>query len=167
MMEIADISATLRAIPLFGEVLDDAQIERLASKCHVAVFPTGSLLMTEGDFGTSMFAVVEGTLSVTLADKRGAAHGVATLAAGDIVGEMSLMTGARRRATVTATSEVVAIEITKFALEEVLARAPDLIDNFAGILARREAELDRVAADAASSGKDHLVAQIKRFFGGK
>lgn len=164
MMEVAEIGATLKAIPLFGEVLDDEQIERLAGKCHVAVFPAGSLLMIEGDFGTSMFAVVEGAVSVTLADKRGQAHGVATLSVGDVVGEMSLMTGARRSATVEATEEVVAIEITKVALEEILARAPDLIDSFAAILARRQAELHRVASEAER--KDDLVTQIKRFFGG-
>jgi CRP/FNR family transcriptional regulator, cyclic AMP receptor protein len=155
----------LAAIPLFAEVLDADQIERLAARCHVAVFPAGALLMTEGDYGTSMFALVEGKVSVTLADKRGGAHGVADLSAGDFVGEMSLLTGARRSATVTARTEVVAVEITKVALEEVLARAPDLIDRFGLVLTRRRAELDQVAVDVAHADKDDLVSQIRRFFG--
>lgn len=164
MMNATEI---LAAIPLFANVLDSDQIERLAAKCHEAVFSPGALLMTEGDFGTSMFAIVEGSVSVTLADRRGDAHGVAALYAGDVVGEMSLLTGARRNATVTATSEVVALEITKVALEEILARAPDLIDNFGEVLVRRQAQLDRVAVDVARAGKDDLVGQIRRFFGGK
>jgi len=156
----------LTTIPLFAEVLDANQIDLLASRCHAAIYPAGSLLMTEGDYGTSMFAIVDGSVAVTLAGKRGDAYGVATLEGGDIVGEMSLLTGARRSATVTATSEVVAIEITKVALEEILARAPDLIDNFGGVLAKRRAELDRAAADAARIAKDDIVSQIRRFFGG-
>jgi CRP-like cAMP-binding protein len=158
-------SEVLAAIPLFAEVLDADQIDRLAAKCHEVVFPPGAVLMTEGDFGTSMFALVEGEISVTLVDKRGGAHGVADLSAGEFVGEMSLLTGARRSATVVAKTEVVAIEITKVALEEVLARAPDLIDEFGLVLAWRQAELDRAAADVAQANKDDLVSQIRRFFG--
>jgi len=155
----------LHAIPLFADVLDTGQLERLAAKCHEVMYPAGSVLMTEGDFGTSMFALVEGEVSVTLVDKRGDAHGVAKLSAGDFVGEMSLLTGARRRATVVAETEVVAIEITKVALEEILTRAPDLIDEFGLVLASRQVELDRAAVDVAQANKDDLVSQIKRFFG--
>jgi CRP-like cAMP-binding protein len=155
----------LAAIPLFAEVLDADQLVRLAAKCHEAIFPVGAVLMTEGDFGTSMFALVEGEVSVALADKRGDPHGVAKLSAGDFVGEMSLLTGARRSATVVAETEVAAIEITKVALEEVLTRAPDLIDRFGLVLASRQAELDRAAADVAQANKDDLISQIKRFFG--
>jgi CRP-like cAMP-binding protein len=80
---------------------------------------------------------------------------------------MSLLTGARRRATVVAENEVVALEITKVALEEILARAPDLIDGFGTVLSRRQAELNRVAVDVARHDKDDLIHQIRRFFGGK
>ena len=69
---------------------------------------------------------------------------------------------ARRSATVTATSEVVALEVTKFSLEAILSRAPELIDRFGEILARRQAELDQLAAEAAP--KDDIVSQIRRFF---
>lgn len=163
---MANANDVLAAIPLFAEVLDTDQIDRLAGKCDVAIFPAGSLLMTEGDYGTSMFALVEGSVAVTLAGKRGDEHGVATLTGGDIVGEMSLLTGARRSATVMATTEVVAIEITKVDIEELLARAPDLIDSFGAVLTRRRTELDRAALDAARAGKDDIVGQIRRFFGG-
>lgn len=163
---MVNANEVLAAIPLFSEVLDRDQIDLLASKCDVAIFSAGSLLMTEGDFGASMFAVVEGSVTVTLAGKRGDPYGVAELFAGDIVGEMSLMTGARRSATVTAATDVVALEITKVAVEEILARAPDLIDSFGDVLSRRRAEIDRAAVNAARAGKDDIIGQIRRFFGG-
>jgi CRP/FNR family cyclic AMP-dependent transcriptional regulator len=164
---MSDAAAVLRKIPLFSEVLDEQQIERLGSRCHFAVFRRGSMLIAEGDFGTSMFAIVEGSVSVLLADKRGTAHDVAILKGGDIVGEMSLLTGARRNANVVAEDEVLALEITKVALEEILARAPDLIERFGTVLARRQAQLDRVASEVANANKDDLIHQIRRFFGGK
>jgi len=163
---MVNASDTLATISLFADVLDADQIERLAARCNIAVFPGGSLLMAEDDFGTSMFALAEGSVSVTLAGKRGDEYGVADLGAGDIVGEMSLMTGSRRNATVTAVTDVVAIEITKVALEEILMRAPDLIDRFGDVLSRRQAERDKAAVDAARADKDDLVSQIRRFFGG-
>jgi CRP-like cAMP-binding protein len=164
---MSDAVTILSGIPLFSEVLDDRQLERLANKCHFVVFAPGQMIVAEGDFGTSMFAIVEGSVSVSLDDKRGAAHGVAELKTGDIVGEMSLLTGARRNANVVAETEVSALEITKVALEEILARAPDLIDRFGTVLARRQAQLDRVATEVANANKDDLIHQIRRFFGGK
>ena len=161
---MTDASDVLRRIPLFAEVLDEDQIERLAARCREVFFPAGTVMMTEGDFGASMFAIVDGDVSVTLSGRRDD-YGVAALSPGDIVGEMSLMTGARRSATVTATSNVTALEITKVALEDVLARAPDLIESFGAVLARRQSELDRAAAHAAHG--DDIVSQIRRFFTGR
>ena len=161
-MDGVDARAVLAGIPLFAEALDEAQLGALAHKSAPVIFPAGSIMMTEGDFATSMFAIVEGTVAVTVADQGGGERPVATLKAGDIVGEMSLMTGARRSATVTAESEVVALEVTKFSLEAILARAPELIDRFGEILAERQAALDQL--NAPPPPKDDIVSQIRRFF---
>ena len=163
-MAEVDAHAVLSGIPLFADVLDGPLLDALAHKCGVVIFPAGSILMTEGDFATSMFAIVEGTVSVSFADAHGGMHSVAALNAGDIVGEMSLMTGARRSATVTAITDVTAIEITKYSLEVILTRAPELIDRFGEVLNRRQAELNQIAADAERTHKDDIVTQIKRFF---
>ena len=162
-MDTVDAERVLAGIPLFAQTLDETQLAALAHKSAPVMFPAGSILMTEGDFATSMFAIVEGSVSVAVGDRDGGGdRHVADLKGGDVVGEMSLMTGARRSATVTATSEVVALEVTKFSLEAILSRAPELIDRFGEILARRRAELDQLAAEAAP--KDDIVSQIRRFF---
>ena len=164
-MEDIDAHAVLTAIPLFAETLDARQLDHLAAQCEPAFFPAGTFLISEGDFGDSMFAIVSGEASVTLHDARGDEHGVASIRPGEIVGEMSLLTGMRRRATVMARTDVAALEITKPALEEMFARAPELIDRFGAVLADREAVLRQVAADAAS--QRDFAGRIRRFFGGK
>src|SRR5258707_15838180 len=111
-MDTVDAERVLTGIPLFADTLDVAQLGALAHKSAPVIFPAGSILMTEGDFATSMFAIVEGSVAVTLADQDGGERRGADLKAGDIVGEMSLMTGPRRRATVTAETEVGAPEGT-------------------------------------------------------
>ena len=162
-MDTVNAEGVLAGIPLFAETLDAAQLAALAHKSGAVIFPAGSILMTEGDFATSMFAIVEGTVEVAIAGQNGGERHVADLSRGDIVGEMSLMTGARRSATVTAKTEVVALEVTKFSLEAILARAPELVERFGEILARRQAELERIAAQSAPP-KEDIVGQIRRFF---
>ena len=164
-LEDIDPRAVLAAIPLFAETLNGRQLDHLAAQCEPVFYPAGTFLISEGDFGDSMFAIVSGEASVTLHDDRGDAHGVASVKSGEIVGEMSILTGMRRRATVMAASDVAALEITKPALEEMFARAPDLIHRFGVVLAEREAVLRRVAADAASH--HDFASRIRRFFGGK
>ncbi len=118
--------------------------------------------MASGDFGVAMYAIVTGRVQVRLV-LEGVERDVAGLGPGDIVGEMSLMTGARRNATVTALSTVTALEITKVALEEILAQAPQLDGRFGAVLASRQAELDRIASEAEHSADD-IAGQIRSFF---
>jgi CRP-like cAMP-binding protein len=164
-LEDIDARAVLAAIPLFADTLDARQLDRLAAQCEPAFFPAGAFIISEGDFGDSMYAVVSGEVGVTLHDARGGEHGVASVMPGEIVGEMSILTGMRRQATVVAKTDVAALEITKPALEEMFARAPDLIDRFGAVLAERQATLSRVAAEAATP--QDIASRIRRFFGGK
>jgi len=56
--------------------------------------------------------------------------------------------------------------VTKFSLEAIIARAPELVDRFGEMLARRQAELDQIAAAAVPAQKDDIISQIRRFFPG-
>ncbi len=115
--------AELSTIPLFAGALDAELLAVLAAKARHVVFPAGSTLMNSGDFGVAMYVIIEGRVDVHVTTERGSDREIAELGSGDIVGEMSLMTGARRNASVEAETEVTALEITKVTLEEILARA--------------------------------------------
>jgi CRP-like cAMP-binding protein len=145
-MEPQDI---LKLTPFFGAVLDQSELDLLAENLRVAGFPRGTVLLRQGDAGSSMFVVVDGKARVTVHSPRGETA-VATLGPGDIFGEMSLMTGARRSATVTAARKLTALEITKAAFEALLASDPDLIRRFAETVEQRHAELERINASASS-----------------
>lgn len=161
-MDDVDPRAVLATIPLFADTLDGEALDDLAAKTNVAYFPTGTFLVTEGEFGGSMFAIVEGKVAVTLRGAEGDERGVAKLGPGEIVGEIALMTGQRRSATAAADGDVVAVEIPKFALEEMFRRSPDLIDRFGAVLAGRQAQLRRIGVEG-SPGHD-IATQIRRFF---
>lgn len=163
MIEAFDARGILAAIPLFGETLDTRQLGHLAAQCRLAVYPDAAVLMAEGDFADGMFAIVDGKVEVTFHDRRGGEHKVAVLGPGEIVGEMALLTGMRRNATAVARGELAALEITKVTFEEMFARAPDLIDRFSEVLARRQAELTRLTSEA-NANADAIGARIRRFF---
>lgn len=162
-MEPRDI---LKTIPFFGEVLDDAEIDMLAARARFVDFREGATPIEEDGPGHAMYVIVSGTALVTVMEEE---QPVATLSHGDIVGEMSLLTGARRSATVTARTLVEAIEISKEALAHVLEHSPGLVDRFAALLDRRQRELDRIAGGSAWGmlrlGKAEMASTIRAFFG--
>jgi CRP-like cAMP-binding protein len=101
--------------------------------------------------------------------ERGGDQRVATLGPGDIVGEMSLLTGSRRSATVTALGKVRAIEIDKAALEPAFAASRKLFDRFAAMAEQRNGELRRRHADAArwnsvGLGRAEIAARMTAFY---
>jgi CRP-like cAMP-binding protein len=160
----------LAKTPFFADVLDRGQLDALAAGLRVAEFARGATLIREDDLGASMFVLASGEASVTVPGKARARR-VATLRAGDIFGEMSLLTGARRAATVSATTPVRAVEIPKAALSPLIAASPELADRFAAMLKKRQGELDRAYRDdsrwsiSGLAGND-VAGVIRGFFAG-
>jgi CRP-like cAMP-binding protein len=159
-----DAGRILAGVPLFADVLDASQVRYLALHARPALFLAGTRLMNQGDFGGAMFVIVEGEVRVSFAAEDGNERAVATLGAGEVVGEMSLFSGDRRAATVSAVSNVHALEITKASLERVFAKAPDLADRFAAILATRQAELRQLSGAAGSPARESFVRRARAAF---
>jgi CRP/FNR family cyclic AMP-dependent transcriptional regulator len=156
----------LKSTPFFTEVLTDAEIDKLATRARFIDFREGATPIEEDGPGHSMFVIVSGTVGVTIS---GEDERVATLGPGDIFGEMSLLTGARRSATVTALEPVRTIEVNKQALAHVLEQSPTLVSRFVDMLTRRQRELDKLAGGNAwgmlRPGKAELASMIGTFFG--
>jgi CRP-like cAMP-binding protein len=161
-----DARDAVRRLRLFSDVLSPAQLDDLAAGCRPCAFKARSVLMSQGDFGASMFGILDGVVSVLFVDPHERENAVATLSAGQVVGEMALLTGERRTATVIARTDVVALEITKPAVEQLFAKAPDLVESFAATLAIRRAVLDQIAADHSGLLRETLVRQMRKVFSG-
>src|SRR5262249_30982374 len=115
---------------------------------------------------SAMFVITEGAANVSLTTNDGEVHDVAVSASGDLAGEMSLMTGAPRTATVTALTRVKALEITKSDIKILLDSAPELYERFSAILAKRQRELDEMAQrhfDQKTVETD-ILTRMKAFF---
>src|SRR5204863_9707028 len=113
----------LREEPLF-ECLSDAQIDNLVKEASLNYFGRGERVIQEGAEGASMFVLLRGAARVWVS-KNGTSIPVATLSAGDCFGEMSLLTGESRTATVQAESDCYVLEIGKPVMADVIRGAPD------------------------------------------
>jgi CRP-like cAMP-binding protein len=130
----------LTAMPIFSE-LSEAEANRLAAFATETSAAEDQILMKEGDYSVELIAIEEGTADVIQGGKK-----VASLKAGDLIGEMGLLEHRRRNADVIATSPMRLIKLTHWEIrrmsEETVERIKDTIKD------RRE----RGVADPASSG---------------
>src|SRR6266536_1123272 len=125
--ERQEARAILRDEALF-ECLSDAQIESLVQQSQVANFGRGERVIREGAEGDSMFVLLRGAAKVSIS-RNGTSIPVATLSAGNCFGEMSLLTGERRTATVRAETDCHVMEISKPVMAEVLRDSPDCLER--------------------------------------
>jgi hypothetical protein len=113
-------------------------------------FEHGDWLLVDSRHGDSMFILVEGEANVVV-DRNGVQAHVASLASGDCFGEMSLLTGERRSATVVANSDCEVVEIGKSILAAKLKENPELLAKLSEMLARRQLETDGILAAHAQT----------------
>jgi CRP-like cAMP-binding protein len=160
----------LQRTPFFADVMNAAELDQLAAKLQVKTFPRGVTIVRQGDLGASMFVLVDGKVTVSVHSRSGEER-VATLTSGDVVGEMSLLTGARRNATVVASRQVTTLEIAKPALEELLIGSAGLIERFAETVEQRQAEIEHIHEldDRTSSvglSRAEIAARMTAFYTG-
>src|SRR6266481_798364 len=150
--ERQEARAILRDEALF-ECLSDAQIDSLVQQSQVANFGRGERVIREGAEGDSMFVLLRGAAKVSIS-RNGTSIPVATLSAGNCFGEMSLLTGERRTATVRAETDCHVMEISKPVMAEVLRDSPDCLERLSELLARRKMENEGVLREAASPAQN-------------
>ena len=170
--EAPDLIAALQQIPLF-RTLNDEEISRLAPRLKHLSFAPGEMILRQGDDGESMFLILQGRAGVLLTNSAGLTEQVATLQAGDFFGEMSLLTGEKRSATVTGQSLVECLRLDKADLYDMLSSRAEIAEDMSLVIAERQVELAalRDKLDQESSllriqeTRTHLLERICNFFG--
>lgn len=161
-----EVRDAIARVPLFIQALTAEQMDDLAGRCAPAAFSAGHALIGQGDVGASMFVILEGAAAVVVVGTAGVEQEVNVLATGDIVGEMSLLTGAPRNATVRALTPLRVLEIRKEAIEGLLAASPELLGLFSRVLATRQSQLDEASNRPAKTKNTEvdLLARMRAFF---
>jgi small-conductance mechanosensitive channel len=161
-------TAALRQIPMWPSLTSD-ELQILGARLKRISFAPGETIVSQGDSGSSMFVILGGSVSVTLAGKSGDVEQLATLEAGSFFGEMSLMTGSKRTASIIALEEVECGELEKQDVADILRRRPELVDEISDELQRRQTALASVREmlehKVEKPSKTDLLTIIQYFFG--
>ena len=158
----------LLQVDILSPLTPDAR-EAIAAAARVHSYSKGETMIRRGTEGDSMFIVHEGSVAIRVDDRE-----VARLGAGSVVGEMALLTGEPRTASVTAGDDLAVLAIYKEALAGMLARRPALAQEMAEIVESRRQGLRAIQdmktappdqREQIKSGAGELVRRIRRFFG--
>ena len=128
----------LRRIPLFSKC-SKRELEMIAMLADEINLPAGMAFIREGERGREFFAILEGTVEVRRKGRKVDVKGDT-----DFFGEMALISGAPRNATVTATSPVRGFVITESAFSTLLRESPQLQTKVLSALAERVAQSEPV-----------------------
>lgn len=156
---------SLEAVGLLGS-LGPEQLRRLAEENADRVYAAGEQVVRQGDPGGSMFVIISGSAEVTAAAEGAAPVRIARLEAGDYFGEMSLMTGSPRVATVTTLMETRLLEVGSQSFKRILAARPGLVEELGSALRMRLAERSQALAGAERSLPEaqDIFRKIREFF---
>jgi len=156
----------LNNVPIFAP-LSDEETRKLAESSSLRVFAPDESIVRQGQKGNSMFVVHRGVVNVQRKEE-GAVKTLRTLREGDFFGEMALLTGEPRVATVVASEETEVLEIDNLCLKPILEENPELAESFSRIIEERRQALDNLEAEVTENkvrDKTSVFNSIKKFFG--
>jgi CRP-like cAMP-binding protein/small-conductance mechanosensitive channel len=163
--------AALRSLEILNS-LSEEETQHLASRMKKVSFAPGEVILRQGDEGDSLYILTRGRVRVLLTNEAGLSEQVATLTPGHAFGEMSLLTGEKRNATVAAMEEVDCYCVVKPDLQALLAERPSLAEEISAVLEQRELGLaaarDKLDAESIRQqqmqrGGD-LLSRIRTYF---
>jgi small-conductance mechanosensitive channel len=151
--------------------LAEPQRQSLAALLQFMPFAAGESVTREGDRDDGLFTIVEGAASVRIGKGREQRE-VARLMPGEFFGEMSLMTGEVRTATVVAATDLHCYRMNKSAFQQIIEETPAIAEQVAEVLMTRKSALSAARDEHESdrkkrieTAKSDLASRIRGFFG--
>ena len=153
----ARLLPALRGIDLFHP-LSDEELNMVAARLRPLHYAAGERIIEEGAAGDSLFLVDRGEVRV-LRRLGGTPREIARLGEGECFGEMAMLTGQQRTATVVAATDVDVFMIDKAGFQDILAGNPDVAVDISELLARRRAALHDAEADLTARIRQGVAAE--------
>jgi CRP/FNR family cyclic AMP-dependent transcriptional regulator len=159
---IADL---LSRVPLFSE-LSPPELERIANVAVPRAFPKGVRVFHEGDTSDACYIVRSGDLRVTREHSDGRAIALATLAPGDIFGELAMFDGGTRSASVETLADSELLALPARDVRRLLADHPDIAVKLIVALTRRLRDAnERVARQSFQTVPSRVAGVLSQLVG--
>lgn len=162
--------SVLHELDIFKPFSEEAKLY-LSKRMQIRRFAPDELIVEQGDSGDSLFIILEGAVAVWVSLEDGNEIEVARMGAGNFFGEMALLTGEKRTASIVALAETTVYEITKHDIAPLLEREPEISKRISAILTERKiaTESQKSVSQREKIDRNTLSAQIfnkiQSFFG--
>jgi signal transduction histidine kinase len=144
---MTSIRAPSRIIPRVFPGIQPAEIEEMISLSRVRSYPAGTVLCHEDCLEHTFYMLLGGDVQVTKDINKSQLRHLQNLTAGDFFGEMALIHNAPRAATVTATTDVVVLELDKDAFNRILQHSPSVAMAMVRVISSRLRQNDQIAVE--------------------
>ena len=161
----------LRRVDLFSGLSED-ELRTVAEGLKYSPFAKEDVIMRQGDTAHWLYILASGEADVYLESPGQEKRRLTSLPEGSVFGEMGLMTGAPRTATVIAKTDVECYRVDKMAFEDIMRSRPAIAEEITQILVSRRAALDDAQQQGLQQGAQpfaqqhgEILARIRKFFG--
>jgi len=159
----------LRGVELF-KTLTDEELNQAAEGLTFAPFAAGDTITRQGAAAHWLYLLVSGEAEVFVEHERGDRSPIGALTAPAFFGEMSLMTGAPRAATVIARTDCECYRLDRATFGRIIKARPELAEQITPVLEERRRSVitalaSRGVASTGDAGAGDLLTRVRRFFG--
>jgi len=154
--------------------LSNTELNQLAAVVAERRYAAGEIVVRQGDPGDEFFIAISGKVRTTVRREGGPTVDIGTFDPGFYFGEMSLLTGEPRRATITAVEDTDVLVINKEMFQEIIAAHPKVADKLSKAIEKRRAQIEREFAEAGDEeaaaaveeeySREKVLKKIKEFF---
>ncbi|MGI4850891.1 MAG: mechanosensitive ion channel family protein [Janthinobacterium lividum] len=159
----------LKMVDIF-QPLSPESLSKLASSMTQKSYAQGAIIVQQGSQESSMYLIYEGAATVEAnKDNETDAKDIATLGPGQFFGDIALLMGQARTATVRALTDMILFEIKKEDLQPIFYENPDVVESLSQIIAERLSGKEKILQNASMpqeklSQKTIILNEIKNFF---
>jgi len=156
---MADLAETIRSIPLFSG-LSREDIAKILGKLEEKSFAAGATIFSQGEKGDSFYLTQSGAVQVVLESAGGRSESIAVLGPQEWFGEMALLSGEPRSATIRAVKDTVVWRLSREDWDELIEKHPTWLLHFCAALSKRVTHAEK----QYSQGRDAFNALAEEFY---
>ena len=159
----------LASVPPFAKLPAETKAD-IAERLQYAPFARGDIMTKQGNTAHWLYILAYGEAEVLYEPPGGAPSVIGTVRAGEFFGEMALITGDARTATVVAKTDVECYRLDRASFQEFLLGRAEISEDITRVMGGRRGDLERVRQAFATTvpmaeAEVRLSTKIRRFFG--